>query len=129
MEVLAGRVILTPREFDKTRSFYENTLGLRVFREYGFAGEVAGVVLFMGGGHLELSARKGSEPVTSSVRLWLQVPDLAGEQRRLLADEVTVTKPAGRMPWGLDEMWIEDPDGNEIRLVEVPDDHPMRRRM
>jgi hypothetical protein len=24
-------------------------------------------------------------------------------------------------------MWIEDPDGVRIVLVEVPDDHPLRR--
>jgi hypothetical protein len=30
-------------------------------------------------------------------------------------------------PWGLIEMWIEDPDGVRIVLVEVPDGHPLRR--
>ena len=30
-------------------------------------------------------------------------------------------------PWGLTEMWIEDPDGVRIVLVEVPADHPLRR--
>ena len=30
-------------------------------------------------------------------------------------------------PWGLTEMWIKDPDGIRIVLVEVPDDHPLRR--
>jgi hypothetical protein len=29
-------------------------------------------------------------------------------------------------PWGLTEMWIEDPDGVGIVLVEVPGDHPLR---
>jgi hypothetical protein len=30
-------------------------------------------------------------------------------------------------PWGLTEMWIEDPDGIRIVLVEVPADHTLRR--
>jgi hypothetical protein len=30
-------------------------------------------------------------------------------------------------PWGLIEMWIEDPDGTRIVLVDVPADHPLRR--
>ena len=30
-------------------------------------------------------------------------------------------------PWGLVEMWIEDPDGIRIVLVEVPAAHPLRR--
>jgi hypothetical protein len=28
---------------------------------------------------------------------------------------------------GTTEMWIEDPDGVRIVLVEVPSDHPLRR--
>jgi hypothetical protein len=33
------------------------------------------------------------------------------------------------MPWGLREMWIEDPDGMRLVLVEVPELHPLRRRL
>jgi hypothetical protein len=33
-----------------------------------------------------------------------------------------------REPWGLLEMWIADPDGVRICIVEVPEDHPLRRR-
>ena len=39
-----------------------------------------------------------------------------------------VTEPA-TMPWGLREMWIDDPDGVHIVLVEVPADHPIRSRL
>jgi uncharacterized glyoxalase superfamily protein PhnB len=31
-------------------------------------------------------------------------------------------------PWGLREMQIRDPDGLRIVIVEVPADHPLRRR-
>jgi len=31
-------------------------------------------------------------------------------------------------PWGLLEMWIADPDGVRIAVVEVPAEHPLRRR-
>ena len=31
-------------------------------------------------------------------------------------------------PWGLREMWIADPDGLEMAVIEVPADHPLRRR-
>jgi hypothetical protein len=30
-------------------------------------------------------------------------------------------------PGGLVEMWIEDPAGVRIAVVEVPEDHPLRR--
>jgi len=61
--------------------------------------------------------------------LWLQVPDAVAEAERLVAAGVTVRKPVERMPWGLVEFWIEDPDGAELRIVEVPDDHPLRSRV
>ena len=32
-----------------------------------------------------------------------------------------------REPWGLDEMWLADPDGLRIGVVEVPPEHPLRR--
>lgn len=125
MEVLSSRVIYRARDFPALRSFYESTLALRPYREYGVDGRVTGVVLFLGGGFLELTDGGGpSSPVT----LWLQVPDLAAEEARLRAAGVEVVKGCERMPWGLLECWVRDPEGNELRLVEVPEDHPIRRR-
>jgi hypothetical protein len=49
------------------------------------------------------------------------------EHERLVAAGVTVTREPRPEPWGLVEMWIEDPDGVRIVLVEVPADHPLRR--
>ena len=39
-----------------------------------------------------------------------------------------VLAPPERKPWGLCEMRIQDPDGVVIYVVEVPEDHPLRRR-
>ena len=126
MEGLSSRVIYRARDFRALRAFYEDTLGLRPYREYGVDGRVSGVVLFLGGGFLELTDGGGtSGPVT----LWLQVPRVAEEEHRLRAAGVEVVKGAGRMPWGLVECWALDPEGNELRLVEVPEDHPLRRRV
>jgi len=49
-------------------------------------------------------------------------------ERTLRAAGVDVDKPTETMPWGLVELWVRDPDGNVIRLVEVPPHHPLRRR-
>lgn len=62
------------------------------------------------------------------MRLWLQVADAAAAHEELVAKGVAVLRPPVREPWGLVEMWIEDPDGVRIVLVEVPADHPMRYR-
>jgi uncharacterized glyoxalase superfamily protein PhnB len=61
--------------------------------------------------------------------IWLQVDDIEGEHERLRAAGATVTSPPATMPWGLREMWVADPDGVRIVVVEVPPDHPLRRRL
>ena len=131
MEVLSSRVLLSPRDFDHSLRWYTDVLGLRIYREYGAAGQVTGLVLFLGGGFLELTS-SGRPAVTDElpVTLWLQVPDVDAEHERLAATgEVSVLAPPKTMPWGLREMWIEDPDGVRIVLVEVPEMHPLRRRL
>ena len=73
-----------------------------------------------------MSGRAGAAPADERVRLWLQVRDLAAAHRELLAHGVTVLREPRREPWGLDEMWIADPDGVRIAVVEVPPEHPLR---
>ncbi len=128
VDVLGSRVILRVPDLARSRAFYEDVIGLTIYREYGVGGVATGVVYFLGGGYLELTG--GDRPLaTRGVSLWLQVPDLASEEARLAAAGVRVTKPGARMPWGLLECWVEDPDGVELHLVEVPPDHPIRRRV
>jgi predicted enzyme related to lactoylglutathione lyase len=62
------------------------------------------------------------------VRLWLQVEDVAAAHEELRSKGVEIVRPPVREPWGLLEMWIADPDGTRIVLVEVPEDHPLRFR-
>ena len=126
MEILSSRVIIHPNDFGVSRRFYERVIGLRVAREWG-----VGAAYFLGGGLLELSSvgfvSTASTPVGSTT-LWLQIPSLDGIEAGLIEQGVTVAKPTETMPWGLMELWINDPDGNELRLIEVPEDHPLRRR-
>jgi catechol 2,3-dioxygenase-like lactoylglutathione lyase family enzyme len=127
VEVLSSRLIVRVPDLARSRAFYEHTIGLRVYREYGTQGAVTGVVYFLGGGFLELTSGTTSAPTSAIV--WLQVPDVRAEEARLRAAGVPIEEPATRMPWGLIELWIEDPDGLELRLIEVPPDHPIRRRV
>jgi catechol 2,3-dioxygenase-like lactoylglutathione lyase family enzyme len=128
VEVLSSRIILRVVDFSRSRAFYQDTLGLRVYREYGAGGVVSGVVYFLGGGFLEITEGRRAAASDAAI-LWIQVPDVSVEEARLVAAGVTVRKPAERMAWGLVELWIEDPDGTELRLVEVPEDHPLRQRV
>lgn len=125
MEVLSSRVLLRPKDLARSRRFYADTLGLAVYREFGPA-DHPGVVFFLGQGLLELSGHSddGGGP---GVSFWLQVRDVAAEEERLRRAGVTVLREARQEPWGLIELWIADPDGHRLVLVQVPPDHPLRR--
>ncbi|KAA9377003.1 VOC family protein [Microbispora cellulosiformans] len=124
MEVLSGRVLLRSADRAASRRFYRDVLGLAVSREFGPA-EDPGVVFFLGAGFLEISSHGGGG--RESPALWLQVRDVRAEHDRLAAAGVRVSHPPRLEPWGLVEMWIEDPDGLPIVLVEIPEGHPLRR--
>ena len=150
MEILAARVLLRPVDPARTLSFYRDVLELAVYREFP-----GGTVFFLGGGYLEVSGQAtaaegaaasqrasasekqtapGGQPSDAEpdehdeqVRLWIQVRDLATAYRTLLDRGATVVRPPRREPWGLNEMWIVDPDGLRIGIIEVPPPHPLRR--
>lgn len=124
VEVLSSRVLLRPTDPDRSRRFYGDVLGLAVYREFG-PPEQPGVVYFLGNGLLEVSGLAAERP--SGLSLWLQVRDVAAEEARLSAAGIGILRPPRLEPWGLVEMWVADPDGVSIVLVEVPADHPLRR--
>jgi predicted enzyme related to lactoylglutathione lyase len=98
---------------------------LAVYREFGSAAD-PGVVFFLGSGFLEVSGRCPGSPGRSLI-VWIQVRDVHAEHERLSTAGVRVLQEPQTEPWGLIEMWIEDPDGVQIVLVEVPAGHPLRR--
>lgn len=126
MEVLSSRILIQPVDPDRSHRFYGETLGLGVYREFG-EGPERGVVYFLGGGFVEVSGRADGA-AGSHVRLWLQVRDLGQTHDELRAAGVDIVREPRREAWGLEEMWIADPDGIPIVVVEVPEDHPIRRR-
>ncbi|MEW2390811.1 glyoxalase superfamily protein [Streptomyces venezuelae] len=126
VHVLSSRTLLRPTDPERSRVFYGETLGLAVYREFG-TGPERGTVFFLGGGFLEVSGRSDAPPAPG-LRLWLQVADVAAAHAELVGRGVEVVRPPVREPWGLIEMWIADPDGVRIVLVEVPQDHPIRYR-
>ncbi|MEV6614731.1 VOC family protein [Streptomyces sp. NPDC051051] len=126
VHVLSSRILLRPTDPERSRAFYGEQLGLAVYREFG-TGPERGTVYFLGGGFLEVSGRAQTPP-DPAVRLWMQVPDAAAAHEELTDAGVEIVRPPVKEPWGLVEMWIADPDGTPIVLVEVPDDHPLRYR-
>ncbi|MEN3585871.1 MULTISPECIES: VOC family protein [unclassified Streptomyces] len=126
VHVLSSRILLRPSDPDRSREFYGERLGLAVHREFG-TGVERGTVYFLGGGFLEVSGR-AERPPSPGPCLWLQVEDVSAARDELIARGVEIVRPPVREPWGLVEMWITDPDGVRIVVVEVPADHPLRYR-
>jgi catechol 2,3-dioxygenase-like lactoylglutathione lyase family enzyme len=118
MEILSGRVLLRPVDMQRSLAFYRDVLGLAIAREFP-----GGTVFFLGGSFLELPG-SADAPAGPAVALWMQVRDLAIAHRELAGH---VVREPRQEPWGLHEMWITDPDGTRIVLVQVPEDHPIRR--
>lgn len=125
MDVLSSRVLLRPSDLGRSHRFYRDTLGLAIHRQFGDP-QAPGLVFYLGNGLLEVSGR-GTEPHGEGIALWMQVRDVHEEHRRLSDAGVTIVREPRQEPWGLIELWVTDPDGVRIVLVEVPDDHPLRR--
>jgi predicted enzyme related to lactoylglutathione lyase len=125
MDVLSSRILVRPSDLDRSRRFYRDALGLAIYREFGPPDD-PGVVFFLGPGLLEVSGHRPG-PAGQSVMIWMQVRDVHAEHARLAAAGVPIIRGPVTEPWGLIEMWIQDPDGIQIVLVEVPADHPLRR--
>jgi predicted enzyme related to lactoylglutathione lyase len=121
VEVLSSRILVRPRDRERSLAFYRDVLGLAVYREFP-----GGTVFFLGNGFLEVSGH-GEVGPSPEVVLWLQVRRLTETARDLTERGVPVVREPREEPWGLREMWIADPDGLRIVLVEIPDDHPLRR--
>jgi catechol 2,3-dioxygenase-like lactoylglutathione lyase family enzyme len=126
MEILASRFLLHPTDLERSLRFYEQTLGLAVYREWG-TGPSRGVAFFLGGGGLlEVSGGSPERP-SEATGLVLQVRDL-GATRGLLVERGVVLEAAPELKaWDLVEMTVRDPDGLALIFVEVPPEHPRRR--
>ncbi|MFF3322322.1 VOC family protein [Streptomyces sp. NPDC002889] len=126
VHVLGSRILLHPTDPQRSRDFYGSALGLAIAREFG-TGPERGTVYFLGGGFLEISGRADGPP-SPTLQMWLQVADAQAAHEELRDRGVDVLRPPQEEPWGLIEMWIADPDGVRIALVEVPEHHPLRYR-
>ncbi|WP_134324963.1 VOC family protein [Cumulibacter soli] len=124
MDVLSSRVLLRPTDLERSQRFYRDTLGLAVMREFG-PPDRPGMVFYLGNGQLEVAGR-GTDPAHTT-SLWIQVRDVAAEIDRIQGLGWPIVREPKREFWGLIEAWIADPDGVPIVLVQIPEDHPLRR--
>lgn len=119
MEVLASRFLIRPTDYERSRAFYRDGIGLAIFREYP-----SGTVFFAGQSLIELAGH--GQPDAGGI-LWLQVRDIYAAQDELASRAVPIAREARQEPWGLHEMHVADPDGVTLIFVQVPPEHPLRR--
>ncbi|WP_280250096.1 VOC family protein [Nocardia abscessus] len=123
MDILSSRIILRPADYEATLAFYRDGLGLAIAREYP-----GGTVFFAGQSLVEVAAHGGSGKSSSfEGAIWLQVRDVSAAAVELALKGIAIDRAPVEEPWGLHEMWVRDPDGVPIVLVEVPPSHPIRR--
>lgn len=126
MEILTSRILLRPTDLGRSLRFYEETIGLAVYREWG-SGPSRGVAFFLGGGGVLEVSGGSPDPPSAANGLVLQVRDVRAAREQLVNRGVAVEAEPELKPWGLVEMTIRDPDGLALIFVEVPPDHPRRR--
>ncbi|MBF6196059.1 VOC family protein [Nocardia sp. CDC186] len=123
MDILSSRIILRPADYEATLAFYRDGLELAVAREYP-----GGTVFFAGQSLIEVASHGGSgQPSSFDGAIWLQVRDVSDAAAELALKGIPIDRAPVEEPWGLHEMWVRDPDGVPIVLVEVPPTHPIRR--
>ncbi|MEU1549944.1 VOC family protein [Nocardia sp. NPDC005745] len=123
MDILSSRIILRPADYQATLAFYRDGLELAIAREYP-----GGTVFFAGQSLIEVAAHGGSgESSSFEGAIWLQVRDVSAAAVELALKGIAIDRAPVEEPWGLHEMWVHDPDGVPVVLVEVPPSHPIRR--
>ncbi|HVF98349.1 MAG TPA: VOC family protein [Chloroflexia bacterium] len=126
--VLELRVALTTSDYERLVRFYREGLGLDPAALWANDGGQATMFL-MGRATLEVFDERQAEVideleagrrVSRQVRFALRVPDLDAALERLLARGASLVHAPVVTPWGDRNVRLQDPDGLQITLFEVP---------
>ena len=127
--VLELRVALTAADYERSVKFYCEGLGIEPAAIWN-NGQGRALVLEMGKATLELFDEiqaatidqiEAEQRISGQIRFALQVPDLKAAMERLLAHGATLIHPPIITPWGDYNVRLQDPDGMQITLFQVPD--------
>jgi lactoylglutathione lyase len=124
-----GHLALKVRDLEKSVAFYE-ALGfpefLRLTKEDGAAWIV--YIMFDDNLYLELfpgGTERVDQNATGTNHLCLTVDDIEATARHLASVGIPLTSPLDPAKRGVDNnrgMWVEDPDGNRIEIMEMAPD-------
>lgn len=125
------RIALTASDYERSMKFYCDGLGLEPSALWSNGGGRA-LILDMGKATLELFDEiqaatidqiEAEQRVSGQVRFALQVPDVKSAMERLLAHGATLVHPPVLTPWGDYNVRLQDPDGMQITLFQVPENN------
>jgi len=127
--VLELRIALTAADYERSVKFYCEGLGIEPAAVWN-NGQGRALVLEMGKATLELFDEiqaatidqiEAEQRISGQIRFALQVPDLKVAMERLLAHGATLIHPPIITPWGDYNVRLQDPDGMQITLFQVPE--------
>jgi methylmalonyl-CoA/ethylmalonyl-CoA epimerase len=127
--ILELRVALTTNEYERLVKFYCEGLGIEPSAIWNNDGGKA-LILDMGKATLELFDERQAEVIdqlevgrriSGQIRFALQVPDLNAAIERLLAHGAIQVHEPVLTPWGDTNARLQDPDGMQITLYQVPE--------
>ena len=131
------RVALTASDYERSMKFYCDGLGLEPSALWSNGGGRA-LILDMGKATLELFDEiqaatidqiEAEQRISGQVRFALQVPDLKAAMDRLLEHGATLIHAPTLTPWGDYNVRLQDPDGMQITLFQVPENNEQDRRI
>jgi methylmalonyl-CoA/ethylmalonyl-CoA epimerase len=129
LPVMELRVALTTDAFERSVSFYRDGLGLEPAQVWP-DDQGRALILNMGKATLEVFDEMQAQTIdhievgrriSGQIRFALQVPDLKAAMQRLLAHGATLVHPPVVTPWGDHNVRLQDPDGMQITLFQIPD--------
>jgi len=123
------RVALTTADYERMVRFYREGLGLEPADiwtdEQGqaliFEMGKATLEIFDEGHAASVDQIEAGRRTSGHIRFALEVPDLQAAMDRLLAHGATLVHPPVVTPWGHHNVRLQDPDGMQITLFQVPD--------
>jgi lactoylglutathione lyase len=126
--ILELRVAFTVSDYERSIKFYCDGLGIEPTAVWN-NGQGRALVLEMGQATLELFDKVQAETIdqieaeqriSGQIRFAMQVPDVKAAMERLLAHGATLVHSPIITPWGDYNVRLQDPDGMQITLFQVP---------
>lgn len=108
------RIVIFSTIFIESREFYENTLKLKVLKEWDHGEGHLGVVYELGSCELEILS-SSENTVSDDFYIYIKVKNIDSLWQDLQS-KVTVTEKLELKPWGHTNFAIKDPNGYKLKF-------------